>query len=261
MRSPSKRVSTPVRIGRASSLAAAKATSARARRRTFWLTRVVGRSPAAGIAGNSSASIPRRWVSKRPHRRWSRSPSRTSRSMRSFGSELTTSVRRRAGTVIAPSVSILPGTQYVIPISRFVAVSFRPASSVRRSTLASTGRVLRLDTAWLTTERPRARFSWMTDRFTDVSLRVRGQEGPVGGRGRAPPVGSSWMSSSHEPHRHIHHGVDGVDGRAAACGAGRWTRAARDVDDAAPRPGRLRMDGGRTIRRDAAADRRAAARV
>ena len=60
--SPSNRVSTPVRIGRASSLAAAKATSASARLRTFWLTRVVGRSPAEGMTGNSSASMPRRWV-------------------------------------------------------------------------------------------------------------------------------------------------------------------------------------------------------
>ena len=32
-------------------------------------------------------------------------------------------VSSRAGTVIAPSASILPGTQYVIPISRLVAVS------------------------------------------------------------------------------------------------------------------------------------------
>ena len=29
---------------------------------TFWLTRVVGRSPGDGMTGNSSASMPRRWV-------------------------------------------------------------------------------------------------------------------------------------------------------------------------------------------------------
>ena len=49
-------------MGRASSVAAAKMTSDERLRRTFWLTRVVGRSPAEGMTGNSSASMPRRWV-------------------------------------------------------------------------------------------------------------------------------------------------------------------------------------------------------
>ena len=71
-----------------------------------------------------------------------------------------------AGTVVDPSTSILPGTQTVIPISRFVAVSLRPASSVRSSTFARTGSVLRVDTARLTTASPRARFSCMTESFT-----------------------------------------------------------------------------------------------
>ena len=82
------------------------------------------------------------------------------------GSELTRSASSRAGTVVAPSVSILPGTQYVIPISRFVAVSLRPASSVLSRTFASTGSVLRVETARLTTDRPRARFSCITESFT-----------------------------------------------------------------------------------------------
>ena len=56
--SPSNRVRTPVRIGRASSVAAAKTISASARLSTFWLTRVVGRSPGDGMTGNSSASMP-----------------------------------------------------------------------------------------------------------------------------------------------------------------------------------------------------------
>jgi hypothetical protein len=47
-----------VRIGRASSVAAAKAVSSRARFRTFWAIRVVGRSPVGWIEGNSSASMP-----------------------------------------------------------------------------------------------------------------------------------------------------------------------------------------------------------
>src|SRR5882762_8890571 len=60
-----------------------------------------------------------------------------------------------------------------MPISRLVAVSFRPASSVLSRTLASTGRVDLVDTARLTTDRPRARFSCMTDSFTSASLHFR----------------------------------------------------------------------------------------
>src|SRR5439155_17350506 len=90
------------------------------------------------------------------------------------GSELTRSVRRRAGTVVAPSVSTLPGTQWTSPISRFVVVSRRPPSSVLSRTLARTGRVLRLETARLTTARPRARFSCMTESFTSGPLQERG---------------------------------------------------------------------------------------
>ena len=57
-----QRVRTPVKMGRASSVAAANTTSDSARLSSFWLTRVVGRSPGDGMTGNSSASIPRSWV-------------------------------------------------------------------------------------------------------------------------------------------------------------------------------------------------------
>ena len=74
--------------------------------------RVVGRSPAVWIVGNSSASMPLTWVAKRPQRRWSVSVPWSSRSTFSEPGRLPTrSVSRRAGTVVAPSVSILPGTQ------------------------------------------------------------------------------------------------------------------------------------------------------
>ena len=49
-------------MGRASSEAAAKTTCDSARLSSFWLTRVVGRSPGDGMTGNSSASMPRSWV-------------------------------------------------------------------------------------------------------------------------------------------------------------------------------------------------------
>jgi hypothetical protein len=71
--------------------------------------------------------------------------------------------------VISPSSLILPGTQQLIPISRLVAVSFRPPSCVLSSTLASTGNVARLLTARLTTPSPRARFSCMTETFIVTS--------------------------------------------------------------------------------------------
>ena len=101
-----------MRIGRASSVAAAKAVSSRARLRTFWAIRVVGRSPVGWIDGNSSASMPLTCDWNAPALRWSVSPAPVSSSIRSPpGSELTRSVRSRAGTVVAPSVSILPGTQ------------------------------------------------------------------------------------------------------------------------------------------------------
>ena len=125
-------------------------------------------------------------------------PFSTSRSTRSpDGRPPTTSVMSRAGTVREPSASILPGTQAVMPISRLVAVSLSPASSVRSSTLASTGRELRLLTARLTTDRPRARFSCITESFTS---------------GLPAPRYRVGIFSS----RHHHHAVDGVDDRIGA---------------------------------------------
>ena len=57
-------------------------------------------------------------------------------------------------------------------------MSLSPASSVRMSTLPRTGSVLRDDTARLTTDRPRARFSCITETFTSGSL--QGQDGSPG---------------------------------------------------------------------------------
>ena len=182
-----------MRIGRVSSVAAANVTSDSARRRSFWGTRVVGRSPPWGMTGNSSASMPRRWVWKRPARIRSVCSFSTSRSTRSpAGRPDTMSVMSRAGTVSAPSTSILPGTQAEMPISRFVAVRRRPPSWVRRSTFVSTGRLARPLTARLTRERPRARFSCIKDSFTTVVL-------PSG-------VGVE-VICIFSPHHHLH-GVD-----------------------------------------------------
>ena len=120
------------------------------------------------------------------------------------GRPLTTSVRRRAGTVMAPSTSILPGTQAEMPISRLVAVRRRPPSWVLRSTLDRTGNVARLLTARLTRDRPRARFSCIKDSFTSGGL----------------PAKWGWMNlifSSHHPL----HAVDCAD----SLSGGRMIRA------------------------------------
>jgi hypothetical protein len=123
----------------------------------------------APTTGNSSASIPLIVARLPPQVTFRlRSLGDSSSSMVCpSGSEPTRSVRSRAGTVISPPSVTLPGTQQVMPISRFVAVSFSPPSSVRSRTLARTGRVARLATARLTIPSPRARFSCMTEMFID----------------------------------------------------------------------------------------------
>ena len=177
-------------MGRASSLAAAKVTSASARRSTFWAILVVGRSPAVWTVGKSSASMPLTWVAKRPQRRCSVSaPCNSSSTFSDAGSVPTRSVRSRAGMVVAPSVSIRPGIQHVMPISRLVAVSLRPASSVLRRTLLSTGSVLREETARETTDSPRARFSCITESFTLTVSRLRAAD--LTGQLCRPPPGRS----------------------------------------------------------------------
>jgi hypothetical protein len=85
------------------------------------------------------------------------------------GSELTNSVRRRAGTVIAPSSCTSAPTQQWMPISRSVAESFSRDASVASRMFDRTGSVLRLATARLTMASPRARFSWRQDSFIAAS--------------------------------------------------------------------------------------------
>ena len=91
-------------------------------------------------------------------------------SMRSAGKELTKSMSRRAGTVIAPSSSTWAPIQQLIPISRSVAESLRRPSSVANMTLLSTGSVLRVATARPTVANPLARFSCKQDTFIKLTL-------------------------------------------------------------------------------------------
>src|SRR3954447_1141479 len=101
-----------------------------------------------------------------------------------------------------------------MPISRFVAVSFRPASSVLRRTFVRTGRE-RFETARLTTDRPRARFSCMTESFTWAYSKVTDRVQPGGGHGMARPRKSGrYLLPIFSFRHHRHHGVDVVDGRS-----------------------------------------------
>ena len=158
----------------------------------------------------------------------------------------------------------------MIPISRLVAVSLSPASSVLSRTLARTGSVLRFDTARLTTDRPRARFSCMTESFTSGSLHVawadrrRGSAGSCGRRSGSAeasgrPGDRAWSVvvgifslSSHPvitvvmvwnggPPRSAPHGSDVDDRRRPVDGTERRSVAARRTDGGRP--------GGRPTRR------------
>src|SRR5262245_38960416 len=114
-----------------------------------------------------------------------------------------------------------------MPISRFVAVSLRPASSVLRRTLARTGRVLRLETARLTTDRPRARFSCMTDSLTWAHSNSMGiawiprtaDAEPVRVAGR---MVRGYLLSFLPLRHHRSNAVERVDGRAPACDGTAW---------------------------------------
>src|SRR5690242_13282734 len=167
-RPPLTRARTPVKTGRASSVAAAKATSAIIARSSPALTVSGGCPPSAvGIAGNSPGSIPRivAWL------RWSLTfrlcPDGCNASVTSVGgSVLTKSVSRRDGLVVPPSSWMLAGTQQVMPISRLVAERRRRPFSAASRILERIGSVLRVETAWLTVESPRARSCCLQVSFT-----------------------------------------------------------------------------------------------
>ena len=155
----------------------------------------------------------------------------------------------------------------MIPISRLVAVSLSPASSVLSRTLARTGRVLRLETARLTTDRPRARFSCMTESFTSGSLHTRRRVGPRVAAGR-PAVGSpragpavrdrAWSGRGYLPsifssRHHRSNGVDSVDGHARRRRTSGGGRPSADPVDGSGRDRGRPADGPWTSRRAAPA--------
>ena len=95
--------STPFRIGRLSSVLAAKATCAISFCRSFDDVRQLPSNLTVGNAGNSSRGRPRSRNLERPHSIVTRcSPEAVSR-MAALGSSRTISTSLRAGNVIAPS--------------------------------------------------------------------------------------------------------------------------------------------------------------
>src|SRR5690242_6789378 len=118
------------------------------------------------------------------------------------------------------------------PISRLVVVRRRPPSSVLSRTLARTGSVLRLETARLTTARPRARFSCMTESFTSGPLQGRGgsrrfvREGCAAQGPGSREVASVWCAYLPRfswVRHHRHNDVERVDGRARSHSKCRWS--------------------------------------
>ena len=244
-------------MGRASSLAAANAVSLSALRRTFWATRVVGRSPAVWIAGNSSASMPLMWVSKRPLRRWSDSPAVSSRSTLSpAGSELTRSVSSLAGTVVAPSVSILPGHPVGDPDLEVRRRQLEPGvlglqedvgqdgqGAAARDGAAddgqAAGQVLLHDRESHVGFTPRAVGGSGTGWARSTRWRtVRRPRRSLGrSPGRAVRVGRGYLLSIFSLRHHHHQGVDRGGRRLVAV-------RGRDVDDAGPDGGRAGVRPG-----------------
>jgi len=102
--------STPLRIGRLSSVLAANATCAI----SFWRSLADARHPpsnlTAGNAGNSSLGRPRSLNFERPHSIVTRCSPLATRRIGALGSSRAISTSLRAGSVIAPSWSTEAGT-------------------------------------------------------------------------------------------------------------------------------------------------------
>ena len=211
--------------------------------------RVVGRSPAVGMAGNSSASMPLRCDSNRPQRIRSVSPAWSSRStlLARAAGRATMSVMSRAGTVIAPSVSILPGhpvgdADLEVGGGQLQAGVLGPEQDVGQDGQRAAGRHGAAD------DRQAAREVLLHDRELHVGLTpwdsTTGLRPGAGRRGFGRR--SQWsvrlgIHSNLLIRHHHHHPVDGVDGRArpGAMSRGGRSRLPR-VDDAGPAGGRLR---------------------
>ncbi len=159
-------MSTPISTGRASSVEAAKATWWIISLKSTTFNWMAPSMSGTGRGGNSCASMHLISLLDAPDctcRLWVCVSSISC--TWSPGRALIRSPNVRAGAVVEPSCSMRAGIQQVIPISKLVAESRRRPSSVAINTLASTGNVLRGETARETMLNPRARFSCRTVTF------------------------------------------------------------------------------------------------
>jgi hypothetical protein len=145
---------TPFRIGRLSSVLAAKATCAM----SFWSSPAVHFQPpsnfTAGNAGYSSRGSPRSLNLARLHSIETRcSPELVTR-IDPLGSSRTISTSFLAGRVIAPSWSTEAGMVVLTLMSRSVPDSLRPSFVASTRMLERTGRVVLAGTLAATATRP-----------------------------------------------------------------------------------------------------------
>ena len=159
MRSSRSSQSTPLRMGRDSSVLTAKAVC----EMSFWsspdLTRHESLKRTLGNEGNSSRGSPRSLNLERPHSSVTRCSPLAAILTGDGGSSRAISLSFLAGMVMAPGVSTSALTSVLTAISRSVAEKRIPRSVVSTSKLASTGRVVLAGTAAVTAWRPSCSFS------------------------------------------------------------------------------------------------------
>src|SRR5476651_2735546 len=147
-RSPSTWKSTPVNTGDASSALAAMAVWDTALAKSAASSSMAASASRLGSGGNSTASMPWRLVRCTPQLSLSTCVEGSSSMVHGASArDATYSLRRRAGTVVRPSVVTSAGTVTDMVRSRLVAVTRRPDSVVSSRTLPSTGSVDRGETA------------------------------------------------------------------------------------------------------------------
>jgi hypothetical protein len=165
--------STPLRIGRLSSVDVAKATWLMSLCRSFATIFQGASNFTCGKDGNSSRGKPRSRNLLLPHSTWARcSPADVMRTG-DDGSSRAISVSFFAGSVIAPSSSTSAATVVETAMSRSVPDRWRPSLWTSRRIFESTGRVVFVGMLGPTASRPSCSFSRVIVNFILSSSRER----------------------------------------------------------------------------------------